>query len=187
MKLTKIAMGLMIMLFAVSCTPALKVTNDYDKSVNFSTYKSFSFINIKISGSVSQLNADRIVDAIKDEMTRKGFIYSESNPDLKVNAITILKDKQTISSSTNYYGYGGMYRPYGYYGGGMASGSTTVSTYEYKDGSIAVEMIDAKTSKMVQQGIGNKEIDKPSNDVEASIKTAIAAIMATFPPGVTTK
>ena len=67
------------------------------------------------------------------------------------------------------------------------AGSTTVSTYEYKDGSIAVEMIDAKTSKMVWQGIGNKEIDKPSNDVEASIKTAIAAIMATFPPGVTTK
>lgn len=187
MKLTSIAMGLIIAVCAVSCSPALKVTNDYDKAADFKSYKSFSFINIKTSGSVSQLNADRIVNAIKDEMIRKGFIYSESNPDLHVNAITILKDKQTISASTNYYGYGGAYRPYGYYGGGMASGSTTVSTYEYKDGSIAVEMVDVKSAKMVWQGIGNKEIDKPSSDPDAAIKEAIGSIMATFPPGVKAK
>jgi hypothetical protein len=187
MKLTSIALGLVIALFAVSCSSVIKVTTDFDKSVDFKTYKSFSFINIKISGSVSQMNADRIVNAIKDEMIKKGFIYSESNPDLHVNAITILKDKQTVSASTNYYGYGGMYRPYGYYGGGMASGSTTVSTYDYKDGSISIEMVDVKSSKMVWQGIGNKEIDKPSKDVEAAIKEAVATIMATFPPGATKK
>lgn len=167
---------------AASCGSTLKVTNDYDKSANFSNYKTFSIYRVKTIGSVSQLNADRIVNSIKAEMVAKGFNYVESNGDLTINAITILKDKKAVSATTNYYGYGGLYRPYGYYGGmGMPSG-ISVSTYNYKDGSLTIEMVDTRTTKMVWQGIGNKEIDSPSKDPDTAIRNGVNKIMATFPP-----
>lgn len=168
-------------IFAASCGSALKVTNDFDRNANFSNYQTFSVYSVKTSGSVSQLNADRIINAIKAEMIAKGYSYVESNGDLTLNAITILKDKKSVTASTNYYGYGGLYRPYGYYGSlGMAS-NTSISTYHYKDGSLTIEMVDTKTTKMVWQGIGNKEIDKASKDPDADIKKAVTLIMESFP------
>ena len=168
-----------ISVFAISCSSTLKVTNDFDKNANFSSYKTFSVYSVKTSGSVSQLNADRIVNAIKENLTAKGLTYAESNADLTINAITLLKDKQSISTTTDYYGYGGLYRPYRYYGG---VGNTSVTTYNYKDGSLTIEMVDTKTTKMVWQGIGNKEIDKSSKDPDSAIKEAVAKILAAFPP-----
>ena len=184
MKTSKISQFLLIITLSVlvaSCGSTLKVTNDYDKSANFSTYNSFSIYSVKTTGSVSKLNADRIVEAIKAEMISKGLKYVESNGDLTINAITILKDKQSVTASTNYYGYGGLYRPYGYYGGMGMGANTSVSTYSYKDGSLTIEMVDTKTTKMVWQGIGNKEIDKASKDPDTAIKNAVKEIMAAYP------
>ena len=63
---------------------------------------------------------------------------------------------------------------------GMAS-STSVSTYNYKDGSLTIEMVDTKSTKMVWQGIGNKEIDSPSKDPDTAIREGVKKIMASFP------
>jgi len=139
--------------------------------------------DFKTSGSVSQLNAERIISAIKAEMVRKGFKETGSNPDLLVNAMTILKDKQEVTATTNYYGYGGAYRPYGYYGGAGSSGYTTYNTYEYKDGSLIIDIVDAKTNKMIWEGIGNKDIDHAPKNPEEAIRKAVTSIMAGFPPG----
>lgn len=111
----KYTLGIAILLFAASCGPTLKVSTDFDQNAVFSNYKTFSVYNLKTTGSVSQLNADRIVNAIKAELTSKGFQEAGSNADLIINAVTVLKDKQSVSSSTNYYGYGGLYRPYNYW------------------------------------------------------------------------
>ncbi len=181
MKTSKIIQLLSIItfsVFAASCGTGLKITNDFDRNANFSNYKTFSVFSIKSTGSVSQLNADRIVNAIKTDLTDKGFKYVVSKGDLTINAITILKDKQSFSTATNYYGYGGLYRPYGYYG----SLGTTVISYSYKDGSLTIEMVDTKTTKMVWQGVGNKEIDKASKDPDSAIKAAVTKILAAFPP-----
>lgn len=178
----KYALAMAVFLFAASCGPTLKVSTDYDKNAVFSNYKTFSVYNLKTTGSVSQLNADRIVNAIKAELTSKGFQEAGSNADLIINAVTVLKDKQSVSSSTNYYGYGGIYRPYSYWGGGMGVGSTTVSTYNYKDGSLVIDIVDNKTQKMVWQGTGNSEIDKAPKDPDAAIKAAVTKILANFPP-----
>ena len=128
------------------------------------------------------MNVDRIINAIKGELTKKGLTETSHNPDLMVNAITILKDKQEVTATTNYYGYGGYYRPYGYYGGMGGSGYTTVSTYEYKDGSLIIDMVDAKTNKMVWEGIGNKDIDKAPKNPDEAIRNAVASILAGYPP-----
>ena len=173
----------------ISCSAPLKVNTDYDKSVNFSNYKTFSVYNLKTTGSVSQLNAERITNAIRNEMTKKGFTETSNNADLMVNAVVVLKDKQTTTATTNYYGYGGMYRPYGYYGGmGMgAMGTTSVNTYEYKAGTFIIDVVDSKTQKMIWEGTGNKDFDSAPKNPDEAITNGVASIMAGFPPGMTKK
>lgn len=166
-----------------SCEPQLKVSSDYDKSVDFSQYKTFSlYHDSKASESISQLNHDRVVNAIRNEMVKRGFTETNSSPDLLVNSVAIFKDKQAVTANTNYYGYGGYYRPY--YGGmGMASSTTSYNVENYKDGSLIIDVVDAKSNKLVWQGTGNKEIDKPAKDPDTAIPKAISSIMNSFPPG----
>ncbi len=167
-----------------SCTPTVKVTSDYDKNANFQQYKTFTLANVDAEKqSISQLNQNRINNAVTGEMIKKGFQQVSSNADLVVNVATILKDKKSISSNTDYYGYGGVYRPY-MWGGGMGmTGYTTYNVQDYKDGSLIIGVVDAKTNHLIWEGIGNSEIDKPLKDPDAEIPAAISKIMANFPPG----
>ena len=168
-------------LFA-SCAPQLKVTSDYDKQVNFTRYKTFKFYNLKTTGSVSQLNADRIVEAIRANLRNKGMVETTDNPDLMVNAVTILKDKQSAIANTDFYGYGGLYRPYGYWGVVGGTGYTTVNTYNYIDGSLVIDIVDARTNKLVWEGTGNKDIDHAPDDPDKAINDGVYRIMQSYPP-----
>lgn len=173
-----------------SCSPTVKVTTDYDHSANFSEYKTFAFYDLKAQeGQINQLNVDRITKAIRSELISKGFVETTSNPDLKVNAVTILKNKTSVSANTDFYGYGGMYRPYGYWGGGamMGNANTTVNTYDYVDGSLIIDIVSSKTQKLVWQGIGNAQIDSKPSDPEEFVNGSIKKILAGFPPGLAKK
>ncbi|BDU24278.1 MULTISPECIES: DUF4136 domain-containing protein [unclassified Flavobacterium] len=168
-----------------SCSPTVKVTSDYDHSANFGEYKTFAVYDLKAQqGQVNQLNVDRVTKAIRNEMLAKGFTES-SNPDLKVNAVSILKNKTSVSANTDFYGYGGMYRPYGYWGGGamMGGANTTFNTYDYVDGSLVIDIVSTKSQKLLWQGIGNAEIDSKPDNPEEFINGAIKKILADFPPG----
>lgn len=168
-----------------SCSPTVKVTTDYDHSTNFGEYKTFAVYDLKAQqGQVNQLNVDRVTKAIRNEMLAKGFTESD-NPDLKVNAVSILKNKTSVSANTDFYGYGGMYRPYGYWGGGamMGGANTTFNSYDYVDGSLVIDIVSTKTQKLVWQGIGNAEIDSKPDNPEEFINSSIKKILAGFPPG----
>jgi len=174
----KVGFFFSLFLTFVSCS-SVTVTTDYDRSADFSKYKTFAFFELADkSGSISDLNKNRIINSVKAEMSKKGFVEKGTNPDLLINLTTFIENKQSISSNT--YGYGGYYRPYGW-GGGYV-GTTTYDVYNYKDGSLIIDIIDAAKNQLVWQGTGNKEIDTPSDDPDKTIAEAVAKIMAGFPP-----
>lgn len=172
-----------IFLIAVSLTAcsSLKVNTDFDKSITFSKYKTFSFYQFADKGqsSVGGLNKSRIISAIRTEMIKKGFTETASGTDVWVNATTILENKKSVTSTTNYYGYGGYYRPYGW----GAGNTTSYNVHDYKSGSLIIDIIDASTKQLIWQGTGNKDIEKPSSDPDKAIAEIVSAIMKDFPPG----
>lgn len=180
MKYIFIGLGLWFLLQAnYGCAPSVKVNVDYDRAADFSTYKTFTMVDIAAKGEVSQLNAGRIQHAIKENMVSKGFTEAgAAAADLLVNAMTVLKSKTAVTANTDYYGYGGIYRPYGYWGGG----ATTFSTYKYIDGSLIIDVVNNKTKKLLWQGIGNSEIDSKPKDPDQFIQYAVKKIMDDFPP-----
>lgn len=114
------------------------------------------------------------MNSVKSEMIKKGYIEDKYEPDLKINVLSVLKDKKSISASHN-----GMYGPYGFWPGG--SGNTTINTSDYKDGSIRVHVVDVKTNTLLWEGIGNAEMTKQPKNIDEAISNAVAKIMNEFP------
>ena len=176
-----------VVIIAWSCAPSFKVNSDYDKSADFVGYKKFALYNAEnLNKGVSELNRTRVANAIKSEMTKKGFVEDVTSPDLLVNAVAIFQDRQSLSSTTTGGGgyYGGRYGAYGWGGG---TSHTNVDVRHYKDGSLIIDVVEASTKKLLWQGTGNKEIDGPVKDPDVNIPKAVGLIMTSFPPGATQK
>jgi hypothetical protein len=167
----------------VSCKPTLKVSTDYDRSANFSQYKTFSLYYLVTNRNVSELNEERIWNSLRAEMSRKGYTETDKNPDLVVNAISVVKNRKYVSASSNAYGYGGAYRPYRYWGGGMVSGTTTFQASNYKEGTLVIDVVDASSNRLVWQGTGNAEFEKQPKNPDLAISNAVNKILAQFPEG----
>jgi len=91
-----------------------------------------------------------------------------------INAVAVLKDKQEITATTNYYGYGGLYRPYAFYGGvGMGAANTSVNTYNYKSGTFIIDVVEVKNNKAIWEGTGNKDFDSQLKDPDTEIPAGV--------------
>jgi len=159
-----------------SCKPTLKVNTDYDRTADFSAYKTFGLHYLVTSRTVSQLNEERIWNSIRSTMSQKGYIEKDRNPDLVIHAISVVKNKNYLSATSS--GYTGLYRPYGYWGG---SATTTVQTNQYKEGSLVINVVDAKTNRLIWEGIGNAEFEKTPKNPDEAISNAVTKIMTGFP------
>jgi hypothetical protein len=162
------------------CAPTVKVTSDFDRAADFSQFKTFRLSDNK-NGNMTELNATRVFNAIRDNLEKKGFTEGGEDADLLVNAVSIMQSK--ISVTANSYSYGGVYRPYGYWGVGAGSSTTTFDTHTYVDGSLIIDIVNRKEKKLLWQGIGNAEIDKTIENPDRFIRDAVTDIMHGFPPG----
>lgn len=165
-----------------ACGPQLTVTNDYDRTVDFSQFHTFRIVKLEQQyQALSQFNQTRVINAVRSQMLAKGFTEAE-NADMLVNITSVMKNEKEIVA--NSYGYGGGYRPYAWGGGNM---STTVNVQNYVAGSLIIEVANSATNKLIWEGIGNQDIDSPSNNPEQQINTTVQKIMASFPPGMQAK
>lgn len=176
--------SIIFFVFITGCHNKVKVHSTYDKKINFSNYKSYTFYGFadKTSG-ISETNRNIIISATNAEMLAHGYLQNETKPDLLVNVTAIVTEKLKVSN-TNYYGYGGVYRPY-YWGPG--NDTSEVTRVKYTNGSLIIDMVDATTKQLIWQGIGNSEIDVPLQKADTFIPEAIKKILKSFPEAKTEK
>jgi hypothetical protein len=160
---------------------AQKTTYDYDKTASFAQFKTYA---MKDGTPVGQPLVDqRIVAAIEAQMAAKGFVKSESAPDVFVLYHIALDKQKDISSFSTGSGYG----PYGYgWGGGWGTTTTDVRVRDILIGTLAIDMVDATKKEMVWRGLGTKEVNtnaKPEKRDE-NISKAVEKIFKNYPPKV---
>lgn len=164
------------MLFVLASCSSVRVTTDYDTAKDFSTYKTFAFYKKGIDKvDISDLDKRRILKAIENELLAKGFTISE-NPDLLVSIFTKAREKVDVYNDRSmYFGWS----PW-YYGPNFG---THIS--KYTEGTLFVDLIDAKTKELAWQGIGSGALNTSGNvnKKEERIKEFVAEIMANYPPG----
>jgi hypothetical protein len=182
---TKLAAAAMAVVLAPALLMAQKVSYDYNKSSNFSSFKTYAH---KEGTKVGQpLIDDRIVAAIDTELAAKGLTKAEASPDVAV-VYHIAFDKQK-DISTYSSGYGGGYGPYGYgWGGGWGGGMTSTQVRDILIGTLVIDIADVKANQMAWRGMGVKEIDtqaKPEKR-DKNISNAVKKIFKNYPPKVKT-
>lgn len=160
--------------FLFSCE-SIKITTDYDKTVDFSNYKTYKFDNRVDELPLNDLNKKRLLDAIETNMSAKGFKKSDT-PDLLVDIVITARQEQNTYATTNYYGGGYRYR----YGGGMST--TNVNTETYTVGTLFIDFIDAEKKVLVWQGRGEGTIDENTKNREKNINDVVKKIFYFYPP-----
>ena len=171
MKTIKILSILMTFLFA-SCS-AVRVNSDYDKKTDFSAYKTYAFHKTGIDKvEISDLDKKRILRSIDEVMTAKGFTKSET-PDLLININTKAEKNININQFHANYGYGWGFGWNPYWG-------TNYSTNT--EGTLTIDLIDAKRKELIWQGEGVGYLTKNTNKKDENIKCFVNSILAQYPP-----
>ncbi len=172
MKVIK-ALSLSLLFFVASCS-SVRVTTDYDTSTDFSKYKTFAFYKKGIDKvEISDLDKRRILKAIESELMAKGFTKSK-NPDILVNIFTKSRQKVDVYDNSYYFGW----HPW-YYGPNFG-----MHVSKYTEGTLFIDLIDAKKKELAWQGIGSGALNTSGNVAkkEERIRNFVAEIMAKYPP-----
>lgn len=186
-KIKLLALPMLVLFFLSSCS-SVSVLSDYDKEANFGSYKSYAFYKTGIDkAQISDLDKKRILRAIEAEMANRGFVKSE-NPDLLVAIFTKEKKEVDIYNNNIGWGWGGWGWGPGYgwgWGpgwGGAGWGGSQVSTST--EGSLYIDLVDAKSRQLVWQGkgVGNINNIKNIEKKEARIREFVSEILMQYPP-----
>jgi hypothetical protein len=170
---------------AIAAVPAIaaaqKTTYDFDKTADFSQFKSYAMNDGTPSGQ--PLIDKRIVAAIERQLAAKGLVRNDAAPDVFVLFHVAFDEQKDISS----YSSGPMYGGYGWgWGGGWGTTTTDVRVREILVGTLAIDMVDARKKEIAWRGLGTKEIDtnaKPEKR-DSNITKAVEKIFRNYPPKV---
>lgn len=165
----------LLLLFVVASCSTVRVAADYDREVNFNQYQTYAFYKPGIDkAEISDLDKKRILRAIEANLEAKGMNKSEK-PDLLVSIFT--KERERVDVYNNNFGYGWYWNPYwygGYYGRSVSRTS---------EGTLYIDLIDAKTNNLVWQGMGSAElITHNIEKKEERIREIVSKILEKYPP-----
>ncbi len=181
---------ILLAVLTTACGSGVSVTSDYDKSVDFSTYKDFTYYGWADNTDqiLTGFDKERIESAFQNEFANRGWNVTKENGDAIVSLFIVVDKKTSYDSYTNHYNdgmYGGMYSSrygYGYgYDPGFGTSTTTTTQRDYLVGTLIVDVFDAKTKKHIWQGIGKKTISENTSKREERIEAGVAEIMKAFP------
>ncbi len=179
-------------IFLLGSCSSIEVTSDYDKSIDFSKFTTYSYHGwAKDSDKIlNPFDKARIESAFKDEFAKRGLTLVKEDGELVVALFIVTQEKtEQVANTTNMGGYAG-WGYGGYYGYGpgwgwgtpmMGTSVTTISNYNYTVGTLVCDVFDASEKKLIWEGVGKGTVDSNPTNREKSIPKAVSAIMAKYP------
>jgi Domain of unknown function (DUF4136) len=163
------------------CT-SLKVGNDYDRAADFSGFRSFSLMSRNHHGSGNPLVTQRARDAIQAELTRRGFSFVSDVAAADFVVDFTIGSRERVDIETYPAPYAGPYWGYPGWWGYRYWGSE-VDARQYREGTLSIDIFDARTHKPVWHGWATKELTRSDMEhSEAPIRAAVKSVLTTFPP-----
>tara|TARA_R110002126_G_scaffold172606_3_gene321341 strand:- start:4067 stop:4651 length:585 start_codon:yes stop_codon:yes gene_type:complete len=174
-----------IALSLAACSTGPKVRSDKATNIDFSQYQTFAFVSELATdrAGYTTLVTQHFKDAIRTELTARGYRFDESNPQLLVNFNSNVANRsETRSIPTTSYHYGYYHYRRGIVYAGFPVYSTDVSTVHYKVGTVNIDLVDAEKRQLVWEGIAEgslkqRDLEQPR---QAAART-VALIFEQFP------
>jgi len=164
---------LLVVLAHYACSPIRVISNELDPQANTEKYHTFNFYDLKVKApqpeEIRESGIDMLKDAIQNELEAVGLEKSE-NPNIWVNIGIVIEDKvqtrQTdIREAPMYIGQ----RNYHWE-------SEEVLVDEYKEGTVTIDLIDARTNEMVGQSVASGVIVENENKLKQRIDKGMAKV-----------
>jgi len=154
---------------------ASTVTYDYDRTVNFSKFRTYTWV--RGNPVKDDLNHQRIMGAVDAQLALRGFtrVGAGDRPDVLVAYHAAFEESVQI----NGVGSGGL-GPYGFGGSRMASARADRITV----GSLVVDMVDASVNRVVWRGTASQDLDPRANaeKKDKNITKALEKMFKNYPP-----
>ncbi len=159
-----------------ACGSGISVRHDFDQTVEFRRYRRYAWLaqpsaqNAQDGMRVNTILDRRIKQAVNVQLLSRGMQLVDNNPDLYITYHTGVENQINVD---NYgYNYGG------YWGGGG------VSTYNYKKGTLVLDLIDVRTKELVWRGSASKtlEEDPTPEKMSKTINEAVEKLLKEYPP-----
>jgi len=144
------------------------VNTDSDPSAPFSTYKTYSWTTG--TPALESLGEQRIRAAVDAQMSAKGFrVATDETPDVYIAThVLTQREPQLIANGFGPWAFAGAFG--------------TIDVNALVQGTLVVDMYDAKTKKMVWRGVATDTVsDKPSKNA-SKINKALAKMFRRYPP-----
>ena len=151
---------------------AARVSTDYDHSVNFEHYRTYSWAKLETANSLWDT---RVKDAINKELAAKGWSEVPSGGDVALVAVETTRTRQQLN--TFYDGFGG------WRWGGFGESTTTVE--RYKVGTLVVDMFEAGSKKLIWRAASHSALSaNPEKDTK-NLDKEVQKMFQHFPPEAT--
>src|SRR5882762_5835489 len=162
-----------------ACAYSIKATTDYDRSVNFASYRNFTMVTGNSSGN--PVSDQRVAAEVATTLTAKGWKEVPADQaQASVVVHTATKTKHTYQTFYDGYGWGGWgWRRWA----GMGLGGSTTYVQDYKVGSVVVDIFDAKTKEGIWHGHATDVLSGSAPENAKINQQAVAKMFASFPPG----
>ena len=167
------------------------VSSSWDSEADFSKYRTYAFADKsdREEEQYRSLMAKRVEASIARELDARGYAQAleGETAGLLVDYYGQVEDKQKIVSTptpTGVYGGYGAYGAYGRYGGyGVGMGySSSVSTVNYKEGTLSIIPVDNAKKQMVWEGALQDSISKKDlNNPGETVSNAVTKIFEPYP------
>ncbi len=177
MKSTRLLILLSLMVIGLGCS-TISVSYDYDTKSDFTSQKTFDFMPVPVELDISALNVKRMQDAIRNQLEAKGYTQTPDNPDFQIAMHLSKKEKTKLQTIENYtYTFGRRIN-------WEDSPSTEVNIYDYEEGTLILDFVDAESNELSWRGVAKAEILHYTNPEkrEKRINKAVQKILNNFPP-----
>jgi hypothetical protein len=167
------SIGILLLFTAVSS--AQQVKTDYDRSANFSQYKTYSWEKVQTQ---DPLWVDRIKAAVNATLQEKGLTPVASGGDIAIVAMEMTRNQQTLNTFYDGFGGGWGWRRFG--GGGF--GDATTTTENYKVGTLVVDLFDANSKTLIWRGSSSDTLSDKSDKNIKELDKGVKKMFDHFPP-----
>ena len=171
MKILSIFLVFTSLAIFTGCSESI-VELDYDTEADFTNLNTYDwFANSEIAQE-NELAAKRIKNAVNRELAAKGLTKVSENPDLLIAMCIGRQLKRDYFDSGHSYS---QYSPY--------RTRSPISTYEYEEGTLTLDFVNAKTKELILRGTAKAVINPAISpeEREKRINEAVSKILEKFP------
>jgi hypothetical protein len=173
---TRVLAAVVLAVVLSSAAFAQKINTDWDRSANFSNFHTYAWE--PSPHPAKDFWNQRIVDGINQQLQAKGLtkVDANANPDMWVVYSNSIHDqKQVVGTGYNMGpGWG-----WGWWGGPT---SVTYNTYVSKQGTLVVDIADAKDKQLLWRGSAVDTISDNNNKNISNLDKALKKLFQNYPP-----